>query len=626
MCSRSCVSSRGNTIVINTCDYKGTNRQTLHIQYILLSSWIFSRMASNEEWTVAQHKKKKVRERTVPPPNPYANRSTLQNRIAHTMAKPNKPANTDITSEYNLRPRNRSPLRDREVNREFSQRWGAKGDTAVTPAGLSNKPKYRLPPQREKTESGFTKRPGVLVPPQLPKKPKKPKKKKPNTHSHYLRSVNEVSLSLSDVLKEVPKTKDKTKVSTGVTIRPQNQKSKSTVAPRNVLDSTGPLVRRGKERVTPKIKKPTKLKRLVLEERRLIKLQKNLRKQPSLEDLLLIEQNKPCLFPEIRITFVDSELNEHEGPPLEYENPKEQSTMDEVEDKPDNVVEKDTQEISDNTTEKENIDPTAKVGIETFEVNFIGEGLPGLHTRKFREYCYQMPDKEVDELTNKLLYELMKLQARQHDMNKMKSKGRKRLVFGFHEVTKHLRVHNLKCVVIARDLERSRSIGGLEHQITTICSQCKADDVQVVFALTKHRLSFSVCKPKTIVSIVGILNYDGRQGIYKDLKTLVEVKEREYFEIVSEKKRQLEQADNQEVSRDESETETLEKIPKPEKTKTTIQIKKFDQEDTKIAEFVPTCYPPDCYIEMYQSHYIQSYSYYSVYPQQYYYSAYQYNQ
>eukprot|EP00800_Vazella_pourtalesii_P021089 TRINITY_DN7686_c0_g1_i1.p1 TRINITY_DN7686_c0_g1~~TRINITY_DN7686_c0_g1_i1.p1 ORF type:complete len:589 (+),score=111.28 TRINITY_DN7686_c0_g1_i1:40-1806(+) len=588
-------------------------------------------MASNEEWTIAQHKKKKVREKPIPPaPIPYATRSTtLQNRIPHPMAKPNKPANTDITSEYNFRPRNRSPLRDRERNTEFPQRWGSKGDTAVTPVGLSNKLKNKSPPNKEKNEFGFTKRPGVLVPPQLPKKAKKIKKKKTNPNAHYLRSVNEVSLNLSDVLKEVPKTKDKTKISTGVTVRPQPQtKVKNTITPRNVLDSTAPLVRRGKERATPKIKKPTKLKRLVLEERRLIKLQKNLRKVPNSEDsskekLLLIEQNKPCIFPEIRITFVDSELNEHEAPSLEYANAKELNTMDEVEDKPDSVAEKDTHEISDNTTEKEDIDPTAKVEIETFEVNFIGEGLPGLHTRKFREYCYQMPDKEVDELTNQLLYELMKLQARQHDMNKMKSKGRKRLVFGFHEVTKHLRVHNLKCVVIARDLERSRAIGGLEHQITTICSRCKADDVQVVFALTKHTLSFSVCKPKTIVSIVGILNYDGRQGIYKDLKILVEVKEREYFETVREKRTKLLQAEDQEVSRVENETETEKKNQKPVKTKTTIQIKKFDQEDTKIAEFVPTYYQTD--VEMYQSHYIQPYGYYPVYTQ-YYYSAYQYDQ
>ena len=70
--------------------------------------------------------------------------------IPHPMAKPNKPANTDITSEYNFRPRNRSPLRDRERNTEFPQRWGSKGDTAVTPVGLSNKLKNKSPPNKGK--------------------------------------------------------------------------------------------------------------------------------------------------------------------------------------------------------------------------------------------------------------------------------------------------------------------------------------------------------------------------------------------------------------------------------------------------------------------------------------------
>ncbi|KAI6659087.1 Selenocysteine insertion sequence-binding protein 2 isoform X3 [Oopsacas minuta] len=591
-------------------------------------------MASNEEWTVVAKPKQKKLQDKPPPIDPYVPRKPFQKRITHPMAKPNKPIGKDFSGDFNVRSlQNYKP--DQTRNKENTYPKLANNNT--------DQMKYI---QKDKSEIGTTKIPGIIVLPQKekPKKTKKSKKKKPE--SHYLRSVNEMSLNLSDIFREVPKNIDasKTKISTGVTVRSQtHKKSKNTITPRNVLDSTAPLVRRGKERVTPKIKKPTKLKRLVLEERRLIKLQKDLRKQSSIDDTnksIDFSTEKPI--PEITVTFVDSDLIEHEA--IECTDACDSSvsqnaSIEEV--KIQVKVEETDTVIPEDIDEKEEIESKpeiAKVEIETFQVSFIGEGLPGLHTKKFREYCYQMPDKEIDELSTKLLYELMKLQARQHDMNRIKSKGRKRLVFGFHEVTKHLRVQNLKCVVIARDLERSRAIGGLEHQITTICSLCRSQNVQVIFALTKRTLSFSVCKHKTIVSIVGILNYDGRQGIYKDLIALVVVKEQEYSDTVREKRNDLlDISIKSETSRDEHDKEaesdqnsnsSRKKMDK--NSSNTLQLKKFEDKDVKIEEFVPkNFFPPECsYPDPYQSPYMHPYGYPPYQPvyQHYYYPAYQYSQ
>ena len=615
-------------------------------------------MASGDEWTqVVKSKHKRTQVRPTPTLSPI--RTTEQNIPLQSIRnRPILKQTPPEDSSRGYRSHERSSLppgrytyierREYNVSTYKSGAWESEQyfeRRTDLPSGRENQ-KLSL------AETRFTKRPGVIVLPQKPNKPKKSKRKK--TDSRYLRSVNEVSLSLSDVLREVPKNKDtnRTRISTGVSIVSTRSRTlintNSKITPRNVLDSTAPLVRRGKERITPKNKKPTKLKRLVLEERRLIKLQKELKKNPNSEDTKQLEEEEEerhQTLPEIRISFIDSDLNEHEAEctdtlsdPIESGEIGEQKNDVIHEDKP--LSENENSSVKEEVVSKPE---TAKIEIEPFEVSFLGEGLPGLHTKKFREYCYQMPDKKVDELTNKLLYELMKLQARQHDTNKMKAKGKKRLVFGFHEVSKHLRVEHLKCIVIARDLERSRAVGGLEHQITTICSQCSTQSVQVIFALTKHTLSFSVCKPKTIVSIVGILNYEGRQEIYKELVKLVVVKQDEYFEIVEEKKNKVLTVHEDTGLKIKQETSEYVEPDTPNNSNTNsssfsntdsvthgnepLRLKRFEPKDVETTnEFIPNSfishnYP---YPGIYASQYIQHYNYphyQALYSQYYYYPA-----
>ena len=621
-------------------------------------------MAANEEWTIVERpKQKRTQDRptaTILSPIRNAKQNTHKQFIPKPVLK-----QTNSNREYNSHARSLSPPRYAYTQRRRDYEQTPKSATGSESyferkESSSRKENQKFP----QGETGFTRRPGVIT---LPQKPKTKKSKKKKTDSHYLRSVNEVSLNFSDVLREIPMNRDtnKTKISTGVTVvatRSKTRTNKSQITPRNVLDSTAPLVRRGKERVTPKNKKPTKLKRLVLEERRLIKLQKDLKKQPSNENTRI--EQRDLVIPEIVISFIDSDLNEYvmtdythshtdtANEAIESETiaeHKESAAQDDV--ILNNIKEEKILVCQEDSIEKGEVvskPEVSKLEIETFQVSFIGEGIPRLHTKKFREYCYQMPDKNVDELTTKLLYELMKLQARQHDMNKIKSKGKKRLVFGFHEVTKHLRVENLRCIVIARDLERSRAVGGLEHQITSICSQCSTQNIQVIFALTKHTLSFSVCKPKTIVSIVGILNYDGRQEIYKDLLKLVIAKQEEYYSVVREKQSKLQtvhDSTDQEITNGECKSVDS-GVPKDSKTNSSdikrdsipnsdtsniqesIQLKKFELKDVEINEFVPKNFNPALYpYSGLYSPYIHPYTpYHTVYSPYYYYSAYPHDQ
>ena len=610
-------------------------------------------MASNEEeWTVVA--KPKPRPRIEKRSGNYPTNEFEQRKSYNAITKPPRyntrslSRNADRKEQSN--PRNFPSPRNQEYPEGRSDKMPFQGysmkenlsEKDPNPKRYIERTKVNsLVFQKDEKDKSLTKRPGVII---LPKgKTTKRSKKKNKTDQQYLKSVNQASLNLRDVLKETPFSNDKegkkTRISTGVTIRPQARTSnRERLVPRNVLDSSAPLTHRGKERVTPKNKKPTKLKRLVLEERRIHRLQRSLRKTAEYDgnDLDLEEvalSSNGVLVPVIKVTFVNSDLSEREvEPEFNYSNENKLREFDggaKVEIVLSKAEETENLNIVEEARQIEVISKpeVVRTELETFQVSFIGEGLPGLHTKKFREYCYQMPDKTIDDSTTKLLYELMRLQARQHDMNKIKAKGRKRLVFGFHEVTKHLKVQNLKCIVIARDLERSRAIGGLEHKIVTICSQCKSQSVQVIFALTKSTLSYSVCKPKTIVSIVGILNYDGRQGIYKDLVKLVVVKEQEYYETVSVKRKEvLNMGKENEVSLFEKiETENdiksegneseissstilqddisttsngsrkknkNKKQVRSENSQSYAQIKKFELKDVESSEFIPKDFVP----------------------------------
>ena len=63
-------------------------------------------------------------------------------------------------------------------------------------------------------------------------------------------------------------------------------------------------------------------------------------------------------------------------------------------------------------------------------------------------YCTHMVSEEINGTVELLLADLLRFQDRQFLKDPIKAKARRRYVCGLREVTKHLKLKRLKCVII----------------------------------------------------------------------------------------------------------------------------------------------------------------------------------
>ncbi|XP_036455116.1 selenocysteine insertion sequence-binding protein 2-like isoform X2 [Colossoma macropomum] len=286
----------------------------------------------------------------------------------------------------------------------------------------------------------------------------------------------------------------------------------------NPLDSTCPLVKKGKQREVPKAKKPTPLKRVILKER-------EERKQNR-----LLEERDPA-----RMTSEEDQIEAHSS-----ENPEEAS---------ESICKKLTHDLDLTESEHsehaiaEETDQTSSQDMSTditAEENALSKSWnpdsnpsrPKIHSRKFREYCSQMLSKDVDECVTTLLKELVRFQDRLYQKDPMKARMKRRLVMGLREVLKHLKLRKVKCVIISPNCERVQSKGGLDEALHTIIDTCREQGVPFVFALS--RKSLGRCVNKAVpVSLVGIFNYDGAQDHYHKMIELTSQARKAYEVMIA---------------------------------------------------------------------------------------------
>ncbi|XP_066224543.1 selenocysteine insertion sequence-binding protein 2 isoform X18 [Saccopteryx leptura] len=262
--------------------------------------------------------------------------------------------------------------------------------------------------------------------------------------------------------------------------------------PHNPLDSSAPLMKKGKQREVPKAKKPTSLKKIILkerEERKQQRLQENtvspafvdddVQDGESVGDDLALEQGEPSGGAEVSISFTPAVESQSEEP-LEAEIHKE---------------------------------------AETCYLAPEGASCPKIHSRRFRDYCSQVLSKEVDACVMDLLKELVRFQDRMYQKDPVKAKTKRRLVLGLREVLKHLRLRKLKCVIISPNCEKIQSKGGLDDTLHTIINYACEQNIPFVFALNRKALGRSLNKAVP-VSVVGIFSYDGAQDQFHKMVEL----------------------------------------------------------------------------------------------------------
>ncbi|KAK2837926.1 hypothetical protein Q5P01_015138 [Channa striata] len=318
----------------------------------------------------------------------------------------------------------------------------------------------------------------------------------------------------------------------------------------NPLDSTSPLVKKGKQREVPKAKKPTPLKKVILKER-------EERKQRHLmQEMGLLPENE--LKPEndaAEENQCETNASEEFGSPTE--EPDDQSEFN------------DTSQILKEGDEGTNEDQEI-VEEQTTSPLPCAVNRPKIHSRKFRDYCSQMLSRDVDECVTTLLKELVRFQDRQYQKDPMKARMKRRIVMGLREVLKHLKLKKVKCVIISPNCERIQSKGGLDEAIHTIIDTCRKQEVPFVFALSRKALGRCVNKAVP-VSLVGIFNYDGAQDFYHKMIELSSEARRAY-EVMVTSLEQAEQAESDQAVDNEEELQISSQGKKADSIPDTAQV------------------------------------------------------
>ncbi|XP_052557129.1 selenocysteine insertion sequence-binding protein 2 isoform X1 [Tympanuchus pallidicinctus] len=268
--------------------------------------------------------------------------------------------------------------------------------------------------------------------------------------------------------------------------------------PHNPLDSSAPLVKKGKQREVPKAKRPTPLKKIILKER-------ELRKQQHLLEQTAVPKDggNSCVSAE----------NATEDEALPQDSQAVVPVMQVVEG------------LLGSTEIKESTESSMTSKLST-------SNLPKIHSRRFRDYCSQVLSKEVDSCVTDLLKELVRFQDRLYQKDPVKAKIKRRLVMGLREVLKHLRLKKLKCVIISPNCEKIQSKGGLDETLHNIIDCACEQNIPFVFALNRKALGRCVNKAVP-VSVVGIFSYDGAQDHFHRMVQLTTEARKAYKDMVA---------------------------------------------------------------------------------------------
>lgn len=319
-------------------------------------------------------------------------------------------------------------------------------------------------------------------------------------------------------------------VGSGVPVKPRepptvvkNQQSKQSLAPHNPLDSSAPLVKKGKQREVPKAKKPTSLKKIILKERE---------QRKQLNSLHSQEAAQPEMYPPSSTdsTGESQVLIEQSPPSPDHLDTAEERT--ELADACSFISNEPPQDVPDVT----------EVSVPVPQPS---SNLPKIHSRRFREYCSQVLSKEVDTCVTELLKELVRFQDRLYLKDPVKAKTKKRLVMGLREVLKHLKLNKLKCIIISPNCEKIQSKGGLDDTLQTIINCACEQNVPFVFALNRKALGRCVNKAVP-VSVVGIFSYDGAQDHFHKLYDLTMKARQDYKDMINSLQKQQKDVDGEE--------------------------------------------------------------------------------
>ncbi|KAM9262134.1 selenocysteine insertion sequence-binding protein 2 isoform 2-T2 [Morus bassanus] len=268
--------------------------------------------------------------------------------------------------------------------------------------------------------------------------------------------------------------------------------------PHNPLDSSAPLVKKGKQREVPRAKRPTPLKKIILKER-------EQRKQQHLLEQRAVPKDEDNICQSAENIAEDEMLLQ------------------------DSQAAVPVTQVAEGFLENKGIKESTEGSMTSKQLT---SSLPKIHSRNFRDYCSQVLSKEVDSCVTDLLKELVRFQDRLYQKDPVKAKIKRRLVMGLREVLKHLKLKKLKCVIISPNCEKIQSKGGLDETLHNIIDCACEQNIPFVFALNRKALGRCVNKAVP-VSVVGIFSYDGAQDHFHRMVQLATEARKAYKDMIA---------------------------------------------------------------------------------------------
>ncbi|XP_075388171.1 selenocysteine insertion sequence-binding protein 2-like isoform X2 [Tenrec ecaudatus] len=284
-------------------------------------------------------------------------------------------------------------------------------------------------------------------------------------------------------------------------------KNQSSLTSLSSVDFTASKAKKGKEKEIAKLKRPTALKKVILKER-------EEKKGRLTVDHSLLGSEEPV---DVHLDFNDDlpqEIVSQEDPGLSM--PSDTSLSPASQNSPYCMT-----PVSQGSP--------ASSGIGS---PMASSTVTRIHSKRFREYCNQVLCKEIDECVTLLLQELVSFQERIYQKDPARAKARRRLVMGLREVTKHMKLNKIKCVIISPNCEKIQSKGGLDEALYNVIAMAREQEIPFVFALGRKALGRCVNK-LVPVSVVGIFNYFGAESLFNQLVELTEEARKAYKDMVA---------------------------------------------------------------------------------------------
>ncbi|CAJ0595519.1 unnamed protein product [Cylicocyclus nassatus] len=122
----------------------------------------------------------------------------------------------------------------------------------------------------------------------------------------------------------------------------------------------------------------------------------------------------------------------------------------------------------------------------------------------------------LDECVIELLKKLKKQANAAHKANPIRARSKRTFICGIHECLKHIQADNVKCVLLARNMDAEMEGVTL---LQSIRDECGARGIPIIHASTKRLLSRALEKfPYT--NVVGLLRFQGFEEIYDKMISL----------------------------------------------------------------------------------------------------------